>query len=455
LHACRLRAMIDRLAARGLASRDVGNGSTNRRYNALVFRFGSKASYMRAFRWKIFAAAVWLVSAPAWAQENGKTAMIHSQPCFTLATKQVELAVTRLGGHMAPVTFYRDGDRPVRPYYISPWQDEPSQPMPAPVLVPLRGDFFCLPFGGNGDGVKGEKHPPHGEIAGAEWSLVGTKESGDVATLTLAINTKVRPGRVVKELSLVAGQNVVYSQDKIEGFAGRTPLGHHATLAMPEKEESVRIAVSPFRFGRTCPGLFSDPKQAEYQSLLPGATWRDLTQVPVAWQGAPAADLTRLPARYGHADLVQLVNEPWAATGGPAWTTATFADEGYLWFSLKDPGVLHSTVFWIENHGRHGRPWNGRNNCLGLEDVTAYFADGLATSIGDNELTKEGVVTALELHGDRATAVNYIQGVAKIPAGFDVVRTVEFAPGEATFVAASGKRVTVAVRHEFLKTGRL
>jgi hypothetical protein len=36
-----------------------------------------------------------------------------------------------------------------------------------------------------------------------------------------------------------------------------------------------------------------------------------------------------------------------------------------------------------------------------------------------------------------------------------VVRTVEFAPGEATFVAASGKRVTVAVRHEFLKTGRL
>ena len=401
----------------------------------------------------------------------------HAQPCFVVATKQVEVAVTQTGGHMAPVTFFRDSGQPVRPYYVSPWQDErprtepgpwnplgpnyrpwlnqPQVKMPAPVLVTLRGDFFCLPFGGNSEEVAGEKHPPHGETAGESWQLVGTKTAGDVTTLTLGLETKVRTGRVTKELSLVEGQNVVYSRHLIEGFAGRVPLGHHATLAMPEADGAVRIATSAFRFGMTCPSLFSDPKQREYQALQPGAKWTDLAKVPAAWKGAPDADLTRLPGRYGHADLIQLANESWEKTGGPAWTTATFADGGYVWFALKDPAVLRTTVFWMENHGRHGHPWNGRNNCLGLEDVTAFFADGLAASTRENLLTKEGVDTALALRADQPTAVNYIQGVVKIPAGFENVQSLEFAPGAVTFISTTGKRVTAPVRHEFLKTGRL
>ena len=378
---------------------------------------------------------------------------VHSQPSAILATKDVEVAVTTRGGHMAPVTFFRSSDRPVQPYSVSPWQDEAPLPMPAPVLVTLRGDFFCMPFGGNSAEVAGEKHPPHGEIVGELWEVVGTKQAGDVSTLTMEIDTKVRKGRVIKELSLVDGQNAVYSRHTIEGFAGRAPLGHHATLAMPEKEGAVRIATSPIRFGMTCPGVFSDPKQREYQALLPGAKWTDLAKVPVAWKGAADADLTRLPGRYGYADLVQLVNESSEKTGGPAWTTATFPADGYLWFALKDPAVLTTTVFWMENHGRHGHPWNGRNNCLGLEDVTAFFADGLAASVSDNLLSKEGIATAVTLTADKPTTVNYIQGVVRIPEGFENVKTLEFAPGEVTFVSTTGQRVTAPVRHEFLAIG--
>ena len=378
---------------------------------------------------------------------------VHSQPSAILATKDVEVAVTTRGGHMAPVTFFRSSDRPVQPYSVSPWQDEAPLPMPAPVLVTLRGDFFCMPFGGNSAEVAGEKHPPHGEIVGELWEVVGTKQAGDVSTLTMEIDTKVRKGRVIKELSLVDGQNAVYSRHTIEGFAGRAPLGHHATLAMPEKEGAVRIATSPIRFGMTCPGVFSDPKQREYQALLPGAKWTDLAKVPVAWKGAADADLTRLPGRYGYADLVQLVNESSEKTGGPAWTTATFSADGYLWFALKDPAVLTTTVFWMENHGRHGHPWNGRNNCLGIEDATAFFADGLAASVSDNLLSKEGIATAVTLTADKPTTVNYIQGVVRIPEGFENVKTLEFAPGEVTFVSTTGQRVTAPVRHEFLATG--
>lgn len=389
------------------------------------------------------------------AAEIVKSSTIHSQPCALLSTKQVELAVTKLGGHMAPVTFFRDSGKPVRPYYVSPWQDEKATKIPAPVMVPLRGDFFCMPFGGNSDEVGGEKHPPHGEVAGSAWKVAGTKKTGDVTTLTLGIETKARKGKVTKELSLVDGQNVVYSRHTIEGFAGSVPLGHHATLAMPEKEGAVRIATSAIRFGMTCPSLFSDPKNREYQALQPGAKWTDLAKVPAAWKDAPDADLTSLPGRYGHADLVQLANESWEKTNGPAWTTATFADGGFVWFALKDPAVLNSTVFWMENHGRHAHPWNGRNNCLGLEDVTAHFADGLAASIKENALTKGGVETTVKLSAEKPTAVNYIQGVVKIPEGFENVKSVEFAPGEVTFVSTTGKRVTAPVRHEFLRTGKL
>jgi len=122
---------------------------------------------------------------------------------------------------------------------------------------------------------------------------------------------------------------------------------------------------------------------------------------------------------------------------------------------LKDPAVLRTTVFWMENHGRHAHPWNGRNNCLGLEDVTGYFADGLAGATRENLLIREGVETALELSADKPTSVNYIQGVVKIPNGFENVKMLEFASGEVTFISTAGQRITAPVRHEFLKTGAL
>ena len=60
---------------------------------------------------------------------------IHGQPSYVIRTPEVELAVTELGGHMAPVTFYRGAAKPVQPYHISPWQDERPKSVPVPVLA--------------------------------------------------------------------------------------------------------------------------------------------------------------------------------------------------------------------------------------------------------------------------------------------------------------------------------
>ena len=356
---------------------------------------------------------------------------------------------------MAPATFDRTSESPVQPYYVSPWQEEGLKTLDPPVLDPLRGDFFCMPFGGNAAAFRGEQHPPHGEVAGAKWSLVGRKSEGKVHTLTLELETKVRPGKVVKELTLVDGQNVVYSRHLISGFGGPTPLGHHATLRLPNTAGAFHVQSSPFAFGMTNPTQFSDPEKREYQSLAIGHRFTSLDAIPTIWKDVPPVDASLLPARPGFADLLAVFKHD-AGDGSPAWMTAINRDEDYLWFSLKRAEVLPATVFWIENHGRHASPWNGRNRCLGLEDVCAYFADGLVPSVEANLLTQAGVKTAIDLPGTGTPfAVNYIQGCVRVPDGFDEVARVEFLAGEMQVTSSAGTRVTIPVRHTFLQTGRV
>ncbi len=404
----------------------------------------------------ILAAATGCTSNQVGLSPGGPVKEFSSQPCWVLQSDCVSLAVTQVGAHIAPVTFYRNDAAGVQPYYISPWQDEHLTHLPAPVLTSLRGDFFCFPFGGNDAAYGTEKHPPHGEVAGSRWEFSGIEKSGAVNTLKLSLKTKVRPGTVTKRISLIDGQNVIYTQEQLTGYTGPMSLGHHATLALPEKEGSVRVAASPFRLGMTCPVLFSDPVNREYQSFAINKRFKDLTQVPLMWKDAPEADATRFPARTGFTDLLAIFSEPAEKNGGhPAWITATNAEAGYLWFSLKDQAILPATVFWISNKGRHGVPWNGRNRCLGLEDVCGYFAQGLNASASQNELNEQGIPTVLQLSPHVPTNVNYIQGVVKIPAGFDVVKSVEFDKEGVTFISTAGPRVSAKLKCSFLQSGKL
>ncbi|MCK4601490.1 MAG: hypothetical protein KAU28_03435 [Phycisphaerae bacterium] len=376
---------------------------------------------------------------------------VASQPSWVIRSKAVELTVTQLGGHMAPVTFYRDSKKPVQPYYINPWHSEGLK-IDEPVIVPLRGDLFCMPFGANVAPYRGEKHPVHGETACNKWRLVDAGKCGGITTLTLSIKTKLRPGKATKRLSMVDGQNVIYCQHVLEGFSGAMSLGHHPTLAMPAKLQTVRIVTSPIRYGMTNPAPSGDPAEGSYYSLAVNKRFRSLKRVPLIWQDQPVGDCTTFPTRVGYTDILAVFNKP---SRRPAWTTAAFEEQGYMWFSLKDAQVLPTTLLWISNRGRHGLPWNGRNCCLGLEDICGYFAEGIAPSLRENCLTKDGIATAIKFSPKKATVINHIQGVAKIPRGFGKVRTAKFATGKVTFVSATGKKMAVALRHSFLQTGKL
>lgn len=379
---------------------------------------------------------------------------IHSQRSWVIGSDQVELAVTMRGAHMAPVVFNRAGDHSFQPYYISPWQDE-GLAMPCPLLAPLRGDFFCLPFGGNATPFRGEKHPPHGEVSGSLYRLMDCGRDHGVTTLVVECETSVRPGRVTRRFSLVNGHNVVYSTTTIDGFAGKTPMGHHAILAMPEKEKSVLVSMSPFKIGMTCPHQFSNPKNGEHQSLAIGASFDNLSRVPTLLKGEPVTDCSVFPARRGYADLIGFFDDLAVAATRPSWAVAVNTVDNWLWFSLKDARVMQARLIWTENRGRNGSPWNGRNCCMAIEEGCLYFDAGVAEASADNVISRLGIPTCHELKDGVPFSVNYIQGAVRVPRGFGRVTEVEFGDDQVTFVTADSQRVVVSVRHAFLADGKL
>ena len=374
--------------------------------------------------------------------------MIHGQPSWRLASGQVEAFVTETGGHLGPVTCERK-QRKLQPYSVAPWAQERTDPTLPPILKALRGDFFCLPFGGNATPFGREKYPVHGETANARWQFRSLETLAGRTCLHLSLTTKVRPGRVDKRVWLLEGQNAVYSQHVVSGMNGPMNLGHHAMLKFPAAPGSGLISTNRFVYGQVFPGAFEQPEQGGYSWLKPGAEFKSLAKVPTI--SGETADLTCFPARRGFEDLVMVVSDANVRFG---WTAVAVPQEGYAWFALKDPRVLRETVFWISNGGRHYPPWSSRHvNVMGLEEVTSYFHYGLAESARQNPVSRKGFPTCLRLDSRKPLVVNYIMGVAMIPAGFDRVASIQVAPGNQGVVlkSASGRQAVAAVNVDFLR----
>ena len=361
---------------------------------------------------------------------------VLTQPSWRLANTNMEVFVTENGGHLGPATFDRKG-KAIQPLSVAPWVMEPTDRKLPKILKVLRGDFFCLPFGGNETPFRGEHHPVHGETANAQWKL----ESLTKGHLHVSLRTKKRPRQVDKHIYLRDGHNAIYSRHVISGMKGAMNPGHHAMLAFPDTPGSGVISTSPFIYGQVFPGAFETPATGGYQSLIPGAEFSSLEQVPLLSGGM--TDLTRYPARRGYEDLVILVGDPGF---GPGWTAVTFPDQRYVWFAMKDSRMLRHTVLWLSNGGRHYPPWNGRHvNVMGLEEVTSYFHLGLAESARLNPLSAKGYPTCLTLNPNRETVINYIMAVAAIPRGFDKVAALETSPDQQSVTLRSPSGISVNV----------
>lgn len=369
----------------------------------------------------------------------------HNADGWLITTDHVEFFVTEEGAHIAPVTFSVDGKK-IMPYHLTPWQDEDKTGMSG-ALKNLRGEIFCMPFGGNAEPVNGEKHPGHGEVSGDKWELLSANVSGDVSTIEFGISTKIRRADVVKTVKVNKKHPVLYFTHTISNSYGEMDLGHHPIIKMPENGEKMYLSVGKFDFGMTCPGIFSDPRKEAYQILDRGKEFSSISAVPALPKDIDSIDYSEFPSPYGFTDLFSVFKKP---SGKPAWVVAVYPQQGYLWFALKDAAVLPSTTLWISNSGRFFAPWNGRTYCIGVEDTCSYFAEGLKPSMDHNLLNDKGFPTTIQLDPEKPTQIRHIQGVAAVPADFGKVADVEFGDSCITFVDVNGGKVAVPVDYDFV-----
>jgi hypothetical protein len=381
---------------------------------------------------------------------NRRLRTVAGQQSWTITATHVAAHLTRLGGHLGPVTFRlvgARGDRVVRPMAIAPWSTERLPARIPNILRVLRGDFLCLPFGGNERPYRNERHSPHGETANRAWRCESISREQHRTTLHASLQTQVRRGRVDKWITLIDGQTAVYTRHVIS-MQGNMPLGHHAMLACPDREGAAFVSTSATLFGTTRADPLERPAERGYSALAAGVRFQTLERVPLANGGT--TDASRYPARRGFEDLLMVVADPDLPF---AWTAVTFPSEGYVWFALKNPRVLRQTVLWMSNRGRYYAPWNGRHvNVLGLEEVTGYFDYGLAESVRQNPLTADGVETSIRLRQDHPLDLRYVMAVCAIPRTYTHVRAITPTDGGVVLHDASGRQVTCPLDLDFVTT---
>jgi hypothetical protein len=370
---------------------------------------------------------------------------VSGQREWILESDCVRLGVTKTGAHMAPVSFDLNTGKPMLPYHISPWQGEDTSPLSGMPEAILRGDFFCLPFGRSDVETPGV--PNHGRTSAYPWELVDSQTRNGVSKFRIAMGGALGSSRVTREFVLRSGENIVYDLTTIAGLEGSFPLGHHAVLRMPSKENSILVSTGEIVYGMTYPGEFVTAEGGGRQSLAVGAEVFDLKRV-ASYDRKESLDCSRYPARRGCSDLFQVSTAN--RREEPAWTAAVNTEEEYLWFSLRNASLLPSTIFWIENHARQSFPWNGRNCSLGLEDVCSYFDSGTVASRRPNAFSDRGIRTCQTFDPQKVFELPYIQGAVRVPRDFKQVRSVTCNRSTAVFTDRNGLTVSTPVRSGFL-----
>jgi len=199
--------------------------------------------------------------------------------------------------------------------------------------------------------------------------------------------------------------------------------------------------------GFTPPIPVEDPAMGGYSLLQTGREISDRTKVPCCDGGL--ADLTRYPTQKGYEDVVLFVSD---TSKEFTFTAASFPSEGYLYFQLKDPGVLPQTLFWLSNGGRHYAPWNGRlSGVLGMEEIAGFFHYGIKESVEPNFLQERGFKSFAEFKKDQPSSIKVIMGVVPVGSDFEGVRDItRSSDSEVTVLGKGGQSISVSCNLDFL-----
>ena len=364
------------------------------------------------------------------------------QPSYLLANDRVRVYVTVQGGHLTAT--FNDG---ISPFFTAPWWKEADIGDIDQIIKVLRGDFFCLPFGANMEPHEGRRHPIHGQTCNDCWDYVGLDDRDGEKALRLKMDLDGDRGAVEKIIRVRDAQPLIYSEHIVTGLEGKYPAGHHAILQFPQAPGSGIIDMTEPITGFTTPELIEDSAMGGYCLLKPAQEISDRTNVPCC--DGSVADLTRYPTKKGYEDVVIFMSD---TSKQFVFTAASFPDQGYLYFQLKDPRVLPQTLFWLSNGGRHYAPWNGRlSGVLGMEEIAGFFHYGIKDSVEPNFLQERGFKPFVEFSKDQPSSIKVIVGVVPIAGDFTGVEDIiPGAGGKVTILGKGGRNISVSCNLDFL-----
>jgi hypothetical protein len=347
-----------------------------------------------------------------------------------IAANGIALTFNPVGGTIDRLVI-DTADGPLEPLHRAPWvrSGETLPDSVAPVERRLAGDFFCAPFGNFSPDV-----PIHGWSANGNWKAAGQTEAPDgVVTARYELEQAISGAMLTKDITLVAGQPIVYQRHVFSGGAGKIPVAHHAMIHVPG---GAQLSFSKKAYGgtpRAAPE--TDPTRGNSIFAYPQ---RFTTLKAVKLKDGRTVDASVYPFDTGHEDLSLQVEAPENKLG---WSAAVAAKDGFVFFAVKDATKLPETILWMSNGGRSYSPWNGRHLAVvGIEEAatpahaTGGFSDVSAPS-------PVGQATGVEFGGEQA--IRYAFGAIRMPVGWREVVGIDVADELLTLHDIGGGSVTL------------
>lgn len=368
----------------------------------------------------------------------------YGRSSYHISNGNVEIFTSVLGGNTT--AYFSVGGKKICPYFIAPWWEEPWLDMGADLLNVCRGSFFCLPFGGDPEGYSGKIIPVHGSCANQNWGLIDIEDNSGEKKLNLIFNEN-ETERITKEIIIKKNETVIYEKNTIEGYEGRYPAAYHPMIKLPDEPGEAHLAVGKMIKGYTTKEPHEDPAMGGYYLLKNDVIIKDIEKVPTIYDDYE--DLSKQPIRKGFEEVVIFISDE---SEEMCYSAITNKKEGYLYFQLKNPKELQSTMLWISNGGRHYPPWNGRTtSVIGLEETTSFFHYGLKMSAQSNFLNEEGYETSCEFKKGEMNSFKLISGVVEIPKGFSGVEKIEKQDSGILITGLDDEKIFVSIDIDYLK----
>jgi hypothetical protein len=347
--------------------------------------------------------------------------------------------VIESAGAMVPEFGVRRGAAVLNAHWIPDFRDVSGTPYSQAIhgsywkvklLYMLAGDFPCSPSFGAPCEVDGIVHPVHGWTANEEWTIggVGVDEAARAAwaRTTLHSPSQDLPLTWEKTDLVFAGQPAYFSLIRVRN-AGTSPVSinlvRHNTVGAPFLTAGCRISVCAERF-------MAAPADTEFEPtgrLLQGGEFRSLAAAPL--RGGGTADLREVPGMIGYTDMVMGAVPEHLALG---WScvVSPLLKLAYVCFFPGEIGLPQGEVaaafnqLWLQYGGRSFPPWSfdeggaDRTFCLGTENGTSHFGNGLSYARENPELL--GRSTLVEIPARGARTLSY--GVALVKLDDALVR---------------------------------